>query len=487
MIDWKAKIFGRVAAIPADDRLRVRVSPTDGVPVTAADCGATEGNEACLVAGTLSPRYARFGYARFGASRFGYYQPTLHVTINGVSANTKAIRSTLEIDQVLDEQPHTATLEVRAGGTAPSRGQTIIVSLGSIEGRLFAGRILTVTAVMTRSAELRHRYVLQCVDHSWEFGWKRIRGRKFQNVSVSQIVAQLVDEFAPGFTITPATVPFGLPAVDFTSNHGETMQTAFTRLSKMVGGYWMIDPYKRVYMFLSDVPNLGTATPLHCHDFWNFRYTRDISQVLTRALATGGATQTTAPVTAGSTSIAVDDTTLFAPPGLVMVEGNEAAYSGRSTNSGPGSLTGIPTAGPGSISYDIASGASVVVLAVVDDVAQQLAAAALLGTPADGILESSVEDGNWGSAAARRGGESALALHTLCADRILSYTSRDRRAMAGCTVAAQFTTPVSLSVKLLLQRVHIHSFTKGTKWPQRDCEAGANRHDLLDVLTHAAR
>src|SRR5256885_3914006 len=103
--------------------------------------------------------YALSGLARSGATRSDYFKPIGAITIGGVDFAKYVSKGTIRITDVADSAPNTAQLIVRGSSTMiPVKGQEIIIGIGNITRKLFAGNILNVTRLQARSKQRFPRY-----------------------------------------------------------------------------------------------------------------------------------------------------------------------------------------------------------------------------------------------------------------------------------------------------------------------------------------
>jgi hypothetical protein len=207
---------------------------------------------------------------------------------------------------------------------------------------------------------------------------------------------------------------------------------------------------------------------------------------------------------AGGTSLPVDDCAQFlSGGGWAEVGGVVFSYTGRSVASGPGSLTGIPASGTGSITaavragtvtalphltgcsgvtYAINRGDPVNVIVTVNDAAAQAVMAGLVG--GDGIHEMFISDGRWGitEATAEANAELSMRKDPLVTIRFKSF---DQTLQSGRDLTITIATP-TISVTTKIQRVVYSQLglqgPTGWLFPQRDVEASSRRYSFEDVL-----
>lgn len=430
--------------------------------------------------------YSLSGVMRAGASRSGYFRAIAAMSLGGVMI-TRAIKPSIEIVDELNAVPNTATVSVRGSSTfTPTKGKEIIIGLGNVTNRIFAGHVLTVQQGQPRRDQKHPTFDLECIDYSWQLDWKRVQGKSWTAASPTLIISDILTAFAPAFTVR---VEPGLPTVTFQSNHDERVSEALSRLMSMLGGNWYVDYDRIVHAFVAAEPGAPTPdlTSSNAH-FEQFTYAEDVTQAFSRVRVTGGSSTTTTTAAVGATTLAVDDTRLFGTAGgYVLVGANQLTYTGKSTTEGAGSLTGIPAGGTGAILVSIAQGESVRVLAIAQDAAAAAALATLVGT-GDGYIEHSVEDGQLGDAAARTRANGVLTSNTNTdkTDKRITYQTRDLFTRSGATVGVNLTnasTGQAITGTFQVQRVRITEVELAlTKYPMRLVEAGSNHQDAFALL-----
>lgn len=218
----------------------------------------------------------------------------------------------------------------------------------------------------------------------------------------------------------------------------------------------------------------------------------------------GAITTSTALASVGATSIAVADVTSFniggTPPNqhYLFVDGQYLNYTGASAGSGPGTITGIPATGFGSIQTDLPSGTVVqwanylkdlsdmngvatslqanlkqgdpiISFVVVDNVPSQTALAAIEG--GDGIHEHVVQDGRLNIAGATDRAQQDLTAFSAAGGVItLNYETDALNATVGAQQPVNFTTTDPLSTTLTITQVEI-TFPVPNRRPHRRCQA----------------
>lgn len=418
--------------------------------------------------------YSNSNILRSGAGRSGYYKPTLLMRIGGSGGTMRKFDLyTWEVNDVINEQPNTASFDVF--GTAPSEGQEIEFGIGAVDNYLFRGTITKVTQAHARLTS-RAVYRLECIDWSYLLD-RRLVMKQYTSQTATAIAQDLISSFTSGFT--SSNVQVGLDTIDFFPCTMESVSSALTRLANLIGGYWYLDYNKDLHFFTSEATDLPTSVTTANAIFSAFSYTRDLSQIRTRAKVEGWGSTTTAAVAVGATSIPVADCSFYEVPGTVKVGSQEITYTGRSVSSGAGNLTGVPGSGAGSVLYAINSGDDVNILVTRNDTTAQTALAALEG--GDGIHEVFIQDRRLNTAGATNRGNAELTLFKNVLESG-SYVTWDVYTRSGKSVTV--TMPAwSVSGTFKIQKVRLYSMP-GRQWPQRQVEFSSNRRDLYDILRH---
>jgi hypothetical protein len=208
-------------------------------------------------------------------------------------------------------------------------------------------------------------------------------------------------------------------------------------------------------------------------------------------------------IAAGSTSLPVANTALFPASGWAMGPGDQLfSYTGRTTTSGSGALTGIPASGPGSLTatmragtikavphltgvtgvlYAVPLGEPVNIVVTVNSVPAQTAMAAAVG--GDGIHEMFLTDGRWSIAEATARANTEL---TQRKDPLLSTSlrTRDQTAVSGRSITFTMTDP-AITGTAKIQRVTISEigiFDPPRTLPLRTVECSSRQYSVEDLL-----
>src|SRR4030095_3414944 len=204
-----------------------------------------------------------------------------------------------------NEVPNTCTFTVQ--GNRPPEGAEVIIAYDTVDNpeRLFAGTILRVTDVTATAHDPRSLlYQVEAIDYTWQLQAHLVIGR-YTNQSATAIATDLIAQWAPaGFT---SQIAAGLPVLHEISFTSPRLMDALPQLAKRIGGYAQGDYFKRIALWITPTGTPPVAlTPDH-DSLASFSVTRDLSQIVTRALMEGGGVNTIGPVSPGETRIPIED------------------------------------------------------------------------------------------------------------------------------------------------------------------------------------
>ena len=113
------------------------------------------------------------------------------------------------------------------------------------------------------------------------------------------------------------------------------MSAAIDRLAEAANAFWFIDPERCLYFF-DTLPDGNALTVVNSSSVRVVDYDEDLTHVRNRTTVIGAASQTSALVSAGATTIPVEDTSLYAAvTGQVRAATLVVTYTGKSVGSGP--------------------------------------------------------------------------------------------------------------------------------------------------------
>lgn len=274
--------------------------------------------------------FCQSGVERCGATRSNYHSARTFLTVAGVERWRQVQHDKLAITDILDETPNTCRFV--AQGFAPTKGQDVVVTMGSINqlDRLFAGQILRVNQMYFENPALVSNtfYDVTAIDYTYLLN-RRLVSKRYSSQSATTIAKDLIASFASGFT--SVNVAAGLPTIDEITFTFQSISEALTNLTKRVGGYWYVDYFKDLHLFtgvesgLTQPTNL-TATHASLRDF---RYDTDLSQVITRVYIEGGGSEALTDVAIGAVKIPVTDGSWYSASGGSVTSGPQrVTYTG---------------------------------------------------------------------------------------------------------------------------------------------------------------
>ena len=291
--------------------------------------------------------YALANIARSGATRSNYISGNVLVWIGGVwtapapGASRRVLVQSLTMADLLNERPNTCNFTVQ--GARPVEGSEVYIRLGSANNpsQLFAGNILRVTEVYAAQNPKNAKNILwqvECIDWTWKLN-QRLVTWKYTNLTAKAILIDLHTRFAPPGYSTFA--PDGLPLIDEISFTQVPFMEAVTQIAQRIGGYSQCDYQKVIAIWLHETIHLNPQplTPAH-PSLESFSYTRDLSQIVTRAIVEGGGVNATSDVNPGDRQIPVEDAAWYQSGGGLVMCGQQRLWYLGLNKGGDGSLIG---------------------------------------------------------------------------------------------------------------------------------------------------
>lgn len=445
-------------------------------------------------ASTKALAQARAASLRSKDSRSAYFNTMPILTINGTNVmasgqkNYGVRRGTLKIKGILSDQPNTASFVLfdTTNTIAPRPGMAVVIADGAVNNKLLTGTIVRCrrlpvpTPIGTSS--VANLYDISVNDGTYLIGRRTVTKQYAAGQSTSLVVLDIISTFTTGFTT--GNVQSGAPSLSAPlSFKGITVPAALSQVGRAISPNWIwkVDANSDVHYFLTETSQAPTPITPGLFNYNSLDLTFDLTQIRTRILAEGGGGATTAPVAIGSASIAVDECAWYSASGGTVVSSTQeilVTYTGRSAASGPGSITGIPASGAGSVSVALTQGDQMNVWVQQDDAAAQAALALLEG--GDGVHEFflSVSGGTIAQAT-----QAALAELAAYKTQLVTGTvwSLDRQMTEG--KALEISLPLVKgvqSVSTIIQQVDRSLYTP-TTW-QFKVTYGTLWRNIVDVL-----
>jgi hypothetical protein len=220
------------------------------------------------------------------------------------------------------------------------------------------------------------------------------------------------------------------------------------------------------------------------------------------SLGENAPTVSTIGALAGNTSLRVKDLAAFPAGGWVRAGEQLIRFTGRSSSSGEGTLTGIPASGVGAIGAPIAANVSVVnhphltgvtgilytikagddvnVLVTRNNTSAQTALAAVEG--GDGIHEHFIQDRRLSVESCEELADAELSLFS-SAELSLTFKTRDTNVRSGKSIVIDLGAPTNISGTFKIQRVVLSQFGIPGVYPLRQVTAS----NYLFTIDHLLR
>lgn len=371
-------------------------------------------------------------------------------------SSRKVDQETLHITHRLSA-PSTAELYVR--GFTPAEFSDVQLYNGGTGGyRLFGGTAIQVEYDAVRLGDDPwHR--VSCQDYTWLINrYQRVNAR-YSDIGINTCLRQILAAYTDGgFTVGYCPASLGdLWDVRFSD---ASVTDAIEELARTAGGFWDVDADKRVHIFI-DPDHLSTDSISLTNSSKNFArptVTKDGSDVATRVYVLGASSATTAETTPAAVLLPVEDVTLFrgatAVAGTVLCNEMVLTYTGVSTTTGPGNLTGVS-----GITAHIPQGSEVQVRVMAEDASAQSDLATLLGGGLSGIAELTLT----------ADADIDLATQIAAAEldkrkavfKGMTYSAQDQvhtgasKAVKGQNVSVNITAPTTVSGTFRIQEVQI--------------------------------
>lgn len=165
----------------------------------------------------------------------------------------------ITISESLGAPPSTASFRIDGEAPAPAGGEKIsIIDHEDNDRVLWAGTVQTVDQLYEGQTD-QLAWDTKCVDFTWLANRKRPTGAWFQ-VSVSQVVKEIITNFCPGFTTNH--VQTNLAKVSIILDGSRDLVTVLNDLAAFIGGgHWYFD-FNQDLHFFHVVPSSFTGGPI---------------------------------------------------------------------------------------------------------------------------------------------------------------------------------------------------------------------------------
>jgi len=388
---------------------------------------------------------SRAAIAVSGVTHAGWTPPNVQILINSVDRTASLLQGDSWV--LTAHADGTQGLLITSKTFTPVVGHDVRVLYATPSDYLFGGTILTREAIP---------FTPDSADVQWHcsvgaYRWLLDRYDKilasYTGMGANAIVARLLAGWTDGgFRVGYIPSSLGDLTMDFTM---EELSAGLERVAVAVDATVRIEP-ERIVSIAATWPEatLATVTEAHIRQ-GSLRYREDLTQVRTRVIFHGGGSTTTAIVSAGGTTIDVENTAPFPDSGIVLSGFSLITYTGRSTSAGPGQLTGCS-----GFARDLRSGDAVDVVVVATDGAKQTALATVLGGGLSGQATHYQADRRLSSAEATRRATADLsrfgdALPSLA----FTYVAVQRHLRPGQVLPVAITAPIVVNGTFIVQSV----------------------------------
>lgn len=399
--------------------------------------------------------HARAGTCRSGATYSNCVNKTFGLLLGGVSVKGELLRRMqFSITNTLDGTASPTTFQLRnltTPATPPAQWQDAVFLRGTAVDDIFWGG--TIINAKSSRWEDNVEWQVQASD-TWLMDRYRLVTATYAGLSPNAILHAILRDFTDG-EFKSGYCPSSLDAIDSISFENELVSSALNRLAKAANAYFRIRPrWKRVDIARTfpegnpcSVDN-DTIVQVHGTGVRGLDYEESGALVANRVRFIGKSAQSTNYVSAGATTIQVDDVAPFAVGGgQARIGMNDITYSGKSATDN--TLTGCA-----GISIGVESNQPISVLAVAEDLAAQAALASALGGGRSGVAEAVFIDDRLSDAEARGVAATYLAFYK---DKIpaVTYTIDDINHKAGKVVTFDVTDPLVISGDFRIQQTTI--------------------------------
>src|SRR5690349_19800883 len=132
---------------------------------------------------------------------------SITVTLAGVDRTSQIDQDSLEVQQIIGAQRDTARLIYKKFGSrsyVPAALDTVLIADGSTS--IFGGRVTNITQLNLNNAD-GIVYQLDCADYSIDLDSELV-SQQYDSMTVEAIIADILANYATGFTGTSVTCAF---------------------------------------------------------------------------------------------------------------------------------------------------------------------------------------------------------------------------------------------------------------------------------------
>lgn len=286
---------------------------------------------------------ARSNIARAGVTYAGYAPPRFRVYLNGVDKTAYFLKDTWVITDTIDETP--STLRARVTGFVPAVGNAITVLHCTPNEYLFDGYIRRVTARVQTGQVVQ--YDLEATDAAFRLDAIGVPTGRHRQQGINTFVREWFGGAGAGLSHSGFDTGYLAQALgnvpDLRCDGITPITGVLTRLAKLVGGYWRLNPGRRTLDVFTPGGDADGNRPTltNTSAIWNLVYTEDATQLRNSVYVIGSGGSVVSPTAAGATSLTVTESGWYSTSltgGTVLLNGIPHTYTGPSRLSGEGVL-----------------------------------------------------------------------------------------------------------------------------------------------------
>jgi hypothetical protein len=273
---------------------------------------------------------ARLDVCRVNAFRLGHFDVIVKMTVGGTLRHSTITKSSLVIRDVRGAAPNTASFDTGINpGWTPTRGQAVVIGLGSISNVVFGGQIETVAqtyeGILTNLV-----YRVTCTDYTRLLNRRKV-WTTIDGVDAAQAVLDLLSTYTSGFSSDTTKIKGGLGTVSDLVFAGADVTDVLDAIAQQVGAIWFVDYTRRVHLEVvsTDVaPHPVTESGVH--GARDATYVRQLRQARTRIYVMGASSRVSVPVSVGATILPVEDIARFVEGDTAVIGPDVITYTGTS-------------------------------------------------------------------------------------------------------------------------------------------------------------
>lgn len=170
---------------------------------------------------------------------------SVSISLAGVDRTQDIDQDGLSVQQILGSQRDTATLFYKKYGAksyVPQVFDTVLITDGAM--KVLAGRVTAVTQLPISAAD-GISFQIDCADYSIDLD-SLLVSATYSGQTVQAIIADIVANYAPGFTTANVSCSFMVPSIVFNQ---VPISQALRKLANLMKYDWYVDPDKDLHFY----------------------------------------------------------------------------------------------------------------------------------------------------------------------------------------------------------------------------------------------